>query len=130
MHQIDQLGRVLQQLLAELTGAQGPAASVQDIKQRLNDAIGNAMTDLDRDPQQVVQTLAHEPALTPANADHLAALLWGMADALEEAPSAPEGVKKYRERALSILEHLNATDPNYSLERHAKVAAWKARITR
>jgi len=128
MHQIDQLGLVLQRLMGKLLGTPDPATTLQSTLDQLTTAVGKAVTDVEGDPRDMLNAIAGNPAFTTTNAEHLAELLWRLGDPAEAPAASPHASRACRERALLILEHLNATDRTYSFERHAKVTEWRREL--
>lgn len=127
--QIDQLGRVLGKMLADLLGLkqQGQVSEglkmVDETMQRVLSL--NLVSLVAVNPKELVGWLQQEHHFQP---EHLAT----MADILYEAAQAhllqkdEQTARALWERALAIYEHLEATEPTFSLERHYRIEQLKS----
>ena len=126
--QIDELGKVLIQLLTGLLGlkAQGKIEDgVNFVKQNFHTESGLGFNDLlSVPPQELADFLSVKHKLTNENIDRLADIFYEMADGLE--PKDTTRSRIFFERSLVLHEYLNITDPTYSLERHFKIEDIKA----
>lgn len=127
VRQIEQMGAALRRMLSLALGlpepgteAAGPAQLRQDLCALLKlpeDALPTMA------PAQLVEHVQQDRAANEANLDLLADVLMAMAD---DPGNDPGQAAHFRRQALAILERLNAASPNFSLERHGKVARLRA----
>ena len=120
---IEQLGMVLRGLITGLLGGRDPgeaAMATAQAEQALDEALQLQPGTIATLPAtDLLQHLQHRPDCTEANLDLLADLLIALAD----APGQDIGqAAHYRQQALALMEHLNATGNTFNMERHGKMA--------
>jgi len=123
--QIDQLGRVLGKILADLFGlkTQGLVSEgIEAADQTLKNELDLNIDDLTSIPtEKFIKTLQEGKKLSNDNFDKLADILFLIAEELEHQDPDNEKKKKLYERSLTIYEHLDKTSSTYSFDRHAKI---------
>ena len=125
--QIDQLGRVLGKILADLIGhkAQGQIiAEPEAIYSLLKDALD--IDDLLAIPiAELMTTLLSNNKFNNDNFEKLADILFLMAEEVDQGNKLNLMKNKLFERSLIIYEYLNKSSMTYSLERHLKMVKIK-----
>lgn len=125
LRQIDQLGRVLGKILADLLGlknqghiSEGIAVADQTIRKELDLDI-DALTSIPT--EKFIETLQEDKKLSNDNFDKLGDILFLLAEELDDKGTDSEKKKKLFEKTLAIYEHLDKTDSTYSFDRHLKI---------
>lgn len=125
IRQINQLGRVLGKILADLLGlktkgqvGEGIEAAEQALKSELDLDI-NELAAMPAD--RFIITLREGNQFSDENLEMLADILLTIADELNQIDTDNEKKKKLYEKALIIYEHLDKTGSTYSFERHNKI---------
>jgi len=125
IRQINQLGRVLGKILADLIGlkTQGQIGEgIEAAEQTLNNELGLNIDDLTSSPtEQFIKTLQEGKKLSDDNFDKLADIFFLFAEELDERGTDNEKMKKLYERSLTIYEYLDKTGSTYSFDRHFKI---------
>jgi len=125
IRQINQLGRVLGKILADLIGlkTQGQIGEgIEAAEQTLNNELGLNIDDLTSIPtEQFIKTLQEGKKLSDDNFDKLADIFFLFAEELDERGTDNEKMKKLYERSLTIYEYLDKTGSTYSFDRHFKI---------
>ena len=121
--QIDQLGRVLGKILADLVGliSQGQEdAGIESADQTLKTALELDSDQLaDIPASDFLATLQLNKELNSQNLDILAGILFAIAE--EAIPPENDKKKKLLERSLTIYQHLDKTSSTYSFDRHLRI---------
>jgi len=129
---IDKLARVMAKMLADLLALknQGRLAEAIEITNKAlkNEIALNVDDLLAIEPGSLIKTLQTEKNFDVEHLEHLANILFLMADDLwENEPENKSGDELY-DRCLRLYEYLNKTDSTYSLERHLRIETIKGRI--
>jgi len=123
--QIDQLGRVLGKILADLVGikAHGQASQgIESASQTLKNELGLNIDDLTLIPtDSFLKTLLDTKKFSDNNFEQLAEILFIIAKELNARNTDAGKMKKLYERALIIFEILDKTSSTYSFDRHSKI---------
>jgi tetratricopeptide (TPR) repeat protein len=129
---IDKLARVMAKMLADLLALknQGRIAEAIEITNKAlkNEITLNVDDLLAIEPGSLIKSLQMKNNFDVEHLEHLANILFVMADDLWE--NDPENKKSddLYDRCLRLYEYLNETDSTYSLERHLRIETIKARI--
>ena len=123
--QIDQLGRVLGTILADLIGlkaqgqiSEGIEAADKELKKKLDLNVDN-LTSIST--EKFIKTLQEGKKLSNDNFDKLVDILFLLTEELDERNTDNEKKNKLYERSLTIYEHLEYTSSTYSFDRHFKI---------
>jgi hypothetical protein len=123
--QIDQLGRVLGTILADLIGlkaqgqiSEGIEAADKELKKKLYLNVDN-LTSIST--EKFIKTLQEGKKLSNDNFDKLVDILFLLTEELDERNTDNEKKNKLYERSLTIYEHLEDTSSTYSFDRHFKI---------
>ena len=123
--QIDQLGRVLGTILADLLGfrakgqiGEGIEATDQALKRGLDLNINDLIS---IPPEKFIQRLQEVKKLSNDSFDKLADILFLLAEEPARQDIDNERRKQLYESARVIYEHLDKTSPTYSFDRHYKI---------
>ncbi|MEI6051000.1 MAG: hypothetical protein WCS03_19090 [Bacteroidota bacterium] len=123
--QIDQLGRVLAKILADLTGLKNQGQTgvgYEAADQALINELGLNIDDMTSIPtEKFIKTLQDRRKLSNDNLDNLAEILFLIAEELNHKDTDNGKMKKFYERSLIIYEHLDKTSSTYSFDRHNKI---------
>jgi hypothetical protein len=123
--QIDQLGRVLGKILAEMTGltSQGKTGITSDMTdQALKKELGLGLDDLVTiQTEKFIQTLQETRKVSDENFEKLAGIFFLLAEEPDLNTTSREYRQKLYERALMIYEHLEQTSSTYSFDRHTRM---------
>jgi hypothetical protein len=132
IRQINQLGRVLGKILADLLGlkARGQVgAGIEAAEKELKNEL-----DLDIDvlisipKEEFIKSLQDGKKLSDENLENLAGIFFLIAEELDHKDIAIEKMKKLYERSLIIYEYLDKTSSIYSFDRHFKIERIKKAI--
>ncbi|MEI7663692.1 MAG: hypothetical protein WCK34_15905 [Bacteroidota bacterium] len=123
--QIDQLGRVLGKILADLTGP-GTRGQVSDsmgtVSQALKAALDLNLDELVAIPAETfLEVLKVERNMSSDSFEKLAAILFLVAEETGRHHGDIEKAWKFYEHALVIFEHLDKTSSTYSFDRHSMI---------
>jgi hypothetical protein len=125
IRQINQLGRVLGKILADLIGlkTQGMVGEgIEAAEQALKSELGLNIDDLIAIPtEQFIKTLQESKKMSDDNFDHLADIFLLIAEELDQRGTDNEKKKKLYERSLNIYEYLDKAGSTYSFDRHYKI---------
>ena len=123
--QIDQLGRVLGKILADLTGykARGQAgigieATFLALKNQLDFDIDNMIS---LPSETFIHTLLEGRNMNADSLNSFAEILFILAETTDDTKPGSEKKKKLFERALTIYEYLETSSATYSFDRHSKM---------
>ena len=123
--QIDQLGRALGKILADLIGLKTGgemSEGIEEADQALKNALNLKIDDLISIPaEKFVQTLQEAGKLNNDNLTILADLLLLIAEELDQNEPENEKIKNLYMRSLTIYEHIDKTSSTFSFERHYKI---------
>lgn len=127
--QIDQLGRVLGKILADIMGTptlgqltECMAAADRELKSEM----GFTLNELHSIPAELfIKTLQGNKKLNNDNYDTLADIFFHLAELLRKANNDLDRMQGLYARALMIYEHLDNTSSTYSFERQIKVGKIK-----
>jgi hypothetical protein len=123
--QIDQLGRVLGKVLADLLGLKSTGQLTQGTEaasQTLKSAIGLDIGDLASIPAlEFVETLQKSGKLNDDNLETLAEIMLIVAEDSDQPGADREYVKQLYERSLLLYEYLDQASSLYSYDRHARI---------
>ena len=123
--QIDQLGRVLGKILADLMGlkARGQASlEIESVSQALKTELGLTIDDLTLIPtDSFLTTLLDTKKFSDNNFEQLAEIMFLIAEELNIKNTDVGKMKQLYERALIIFEILDKTSSTYSFDRHSKI---------
>ncbi|MCL2651259.1 MAG: hypothetical protein FWD60_09595 [Candidatus Azobacteroides sp.] len=119
LQQIEEMGRVLGQILLDMMGLKNDAPVsrhiIEEARQTLQDE-----TDLDIDqlmeipPDKFIQALQENKAMNDANLDHFAAILFHIAENTDDKDKATS----LYERSLIIYNYLDQSGEIYSFDRY------------
>lgn len=130
--QIDQLGRVLGKMLADLLGLkqQGQVAEgLAVVEESMQKALSlNLVSLVAIAPPDLVSWLQQKHQFAPEHLEPMADILYEAAEGFL-VQNDPATAKALWERALALYEHLEATETTFSLERHYRIAAIKKLIS-
>jgi hypothetical protein len=123
--QIDQLGRVLGKILADLTGlkSQGQMGDgIEAADHALQNDLGLNISELNAIPIELfISRLQTEKGMRDQTFEQLAGILFTIAEELDDAVTANEKKQKLYERSLVLYEHLDTTSSTYSFDRHMRI---------
>ena len=123
--QIDQLGRVLGKILADLMGlkTRGQASQgIESTSQALKTELGLNIDDLTLIPSDLfLTTLLDTKKFSDNNFEQLAEIMFLIAEELNIKNTDVGKMKQLYERALIIFEILDKTSSTYSFDRHSKI---------
>ena len=130
--QIDQLGRVLGKMLADLLGLkqQGLVSDgLQMVDETMQRVLSlNLISLIAVSPKELVAWLKKEKQFEPEHLEPMADILYEAAEAyLIEKDT--DTARALWERALAIYEHLEETEPTFSLERHYRIEQLKSLLS-
>lgn len=127
--QIDQLGRVLGKILADLTGlkSQGKTSvGIEAVDQVVKNELDFTIDEMTSIPtEKFINILQGGRKLSNDTINNLADILFIIAEELVPSDTDHEKKKKMYERALTIYEHLEKTSSTYSFDRRYKIAQIK-----
>lgn len=130
--QIDQLGRVLGKMLADLLGLkqQGQVAEgLAVVEESMQKALSlNLVSLVAIAPPDLVNWLQQKHQFAPEHLEPMADILYEAAEGFLVQNDAATA-KALWERALALYEHLEATETTFSLERHYRIAAIKKLVS-
>ena len=125
IRQINQLGRVLGKILADLIGlkTQGQIGEgIEAADQTLKNELDLNIDDLTSIPiEKFIKTLQEGKKLSNENFGILADIFFLIAEELDQRGTDNEKKKKLYERSLNIYEYLDKTGSTYSFDRHFKI---------
>jgi len=117
LKQIEELGRVLGQILAKMLGLKNNALAGRQIEEACQTLLNEAELDIERllevPPDQFVQVLQENKAMNDANLDSFAAILFHFAENTENEDKAT----LFYERSLLIYGYLEHSSNLYSFDR-------------
>lgn len=123
--QIDQLGRVLGKVLADLLGLKSTGQLTQGTEaasHTLKGAIGLDIGDLASIPAlEFVETLQKSGKLNDDNLETLAEIMLIVAEDSDQPGAAREYVIQLYERSLLLYEYIDQASSLYSYDRHARI---------
>ena len=123
--QIDQLGRVLGKILADLTGfrARGQMGEgIEAADQAIKAELGLSINDLISIPtENFINKLQESRKVSDDNFDKLADLFFQLAEELDQSGTDNEKMQNLYERSLMMYDHLDQTSLTYSFDRHTKI---------
>jgi hypothetical protein len=123
--QIDQLGRVLGKLLADILGFRSKGqvnAGIETTNQVLKNELGLNIDDLiSISDGDFIKILQDEKKLNNENLDNLAEILFLFAEEPDSPDADNSKVNMLYEKALILYEHINETSSVYSFDRHLKI---------
>lgn len=123
--QIDQLGRVLGKLLADLIGLKNQGEVSEGIEitsQKLKDELDLDLEDLINMPaDELLPSLQLKNSFSKEGLEKLADILLIIADDTYNRQDNKERSKSFYFKSLNIYEHLEKTETTYSFERHYKI---------
>jgi len=127
--QIDQLGRVLGKILADLSGLKVRGhmnEGIEAASQVLKTELGFNTGDLALIPADgFLQTLLETGKFSDSNFEQLAELMFLIAEELHSRNTDVGKMNNLYERSLIIYEILDQVSPTYSIERHNKIGKIK-----
>lgn len=129
--QIDQLGRVLGKMLADLLGLK-QQGQVNEGLQLVNETMQkvlslNLISLVAVSPKELVGWLQREHQFKPEHLETMAHILYEAAEGFL-LQNDTETAKALWERALALYEHLEASESTFSFERHQRIEAIKKLI--
>ena len=123
--QIDQLGKVLGKILADLLRLKSGGsldAGIEEAGQALKMELGLNIDGLVSIPaESFITTLLEIRKFTDNNFEELAEILFLIAEELYTSNTQNEKMKKLYERSLIIFELLDNMSSTYSFDRHTKI---------
>jgi hypothetical protein len=123
--QIDQLGRVLGKILADLIGLKAKGQVSEGIEAASEALKGELDLDIDDlasiPPEKFLLILKEEKKLSDINFEKLADILFLLAEKPDLFNSDKDRRSKLYERSLIMYEYLDKTSSTYSFERNAKI---------
>ena len=123
--QIDQLGRVLGKILADLMGLKArrqASLEIESVIQALKTELGLTIDDLTLIPtDSFLTTLLDTKKFSDNNFEQLAEIMFLIAEELNIKNTDVGKMKQLYERALIIFEILDKTSSTYSFDRHSKI---------
>jgi hypothetical protein len=130
--QIDQLGRVLGKMLADMLGLkqQGQVGeAMQLVDETMQRVLSlNLISMIAVSPRELVVWLRQEHQFQPEHLAPMADILYESAEGfLLQKDTAT--ARALWERAQAIYEHLEATETTFSLERHYRIAQIKSLLS-
>jgi hypothetical protein len=130
--QIDQLGRVLGKILADLTGlkARGQAGNgIEAADQALKNELNLDINELSSIPSgRFISTLMEDRKLSSETLEKLAEILFIIADTIEQSPETRRRSQELYERSLLLYEYTDKSSTTYSFDRHQKIENLKCLI--
>jgi len=132
--QIDQLGKVLGKLLADLIGL-GPKGQTTERIARTNHVFKKELNlDIEKlmviPPDKMVDRLKETKKLSFDHLDKIADIFFLLAESCDEKDIYREKRKYFYQLSGLIYEHLNKNDKTYSLERQFKLGKIKKVLVR
>lgn len=132
IRQINQLGRVLGKILADLLGlkARGQVGEgIEAAEQELNNELDLNIDVLIWIPkEEFIKSLKDGKKLSDENLENLAGIFFLIAEELNQKGMVNEKMKKLYERSLIIYEYLDNNSSIYSFDRHFKIEKIKKAI--
>jgi hypothetical protein len=132
IRQINQLGRVLGKILADLLGlkTQGQIGEgIEAAKQALKNELDLNIDDLISIPtEQFIKTLQVGKKLSDDDFDKLADIFLLIAEELDKSGADDDKKEKLYEKALTIYEYVDKTGSTYSFDRHSKIEKIKSAL--
>ena len=123
--QIDQLGRVLGKILADLMGLKArrqASLEIESVSQALKTELGLTIDDLTLIPtDSFLTTLLDAKKFSDNNFEQLAEIMFLIAEELNIKNTDVGKMKQLYERALIIFEILDKTSSTYSFDRHSTI---------
>jgi hypothetical protein len=127
--QIDQLGKALGKILADLLGlhSHGEAGiGIEAADQALKAELDLNMDDLTLIPSgNFIQALLEGRNLNNESLEKLAEILFLIAENTREGNKSSEKINELYERALILYEYTDKTGTTYSIDRHRKIGQLK-----
>jgi len=125
IRQINQLGRVLGKILADLLGlkAQGLVSEgIEAAEQALKNELDLNIDDLNSiSTERFIKTLQEGKKLSDDDFDKLADIFLLIAEELDESGADNDKKEKLYKKALTIYEYVDKTGSTYSFDRHSKI---------
>jgi len=129
MKQINQLGRVLGKILADLIGLKTNGQvgeGIEAAEQALKNELELEIDDLISIPaEKFIQILQEKKKFSDDDFEKLADIFYLIAEELEQKGTNNEKMKKFYERSLIIYKYLDKTGSTYSFDRHLKIDKMK-----
>ena len=129
--QIDQLGRVLGKMLADLLGLKQQGQVSEGLKmvdETMQKVLSlNLISLVAVNPKELAGWLQREHQFTPEHLEPMANILYEAAEGFLLQNDA-KTAKALWERALALYEHLEASESTFSFERHQHIQAIKKLI--
>ena len=123
--QIDQLGRALGKILADLLGSGSGGHSFDGMEaadHALKGELGMDLKDLTVIPMEnFIQTLQENAKFSLDNLDKLAEIFFLLAEECDVEGKDPEKKRNFYERSLAMYNHLDNTSLTYSFDRHKRM---------
>jgi hypothetical protein len=117
LKQVEELGRVLGQILANMLGLSNGALAVRQIEETCQALRNEADLDIEQlleiPPDKFVQALQENKAMNNANLEHFATILFHIAENTEDKAKAAV----FYERSLIIYGYLDHSGGIYSFDR-------------
>jgi hypothetical protein len=130
--QIDQLGRVLGKILADLTGLRSQGATgigLEAADYALKEELGFDLSALASIPKEnFIQTLQEVKYFSNENLDNLAGIMFLVAEEPYHGGAETGEKKRLYERSFIIYGHLEMASSTYSFDRHVKMDKIKIRL--
>jgi|SRR6056297_777103 len=131
MRQIEQAGRVLGKVLADLTGMKNQGKLQEGIgqtEQTLQSELGLSIEELIGIPvDQLINSLLEKEHMFQENFEKLADLLVELGDGYEQQNYLEKSRDLYQ-RALVLYEHVDEAGSAFSFNRHSKIQQLKAQL--
>jgi len=131
MRQIEQAGRVLGKVLADLTGMKNQGKLQEGIgqtEQTLQSELGLSIEELIGIPvDQLINSLLEKEHMFQENFEKLADLLVELGDGYEQQNYLEKSRDLYQ-RALVLYEHVDEAGSAFSFNRHSKIQRLKAQL--
>jgi hypothetical protein len=122
--QIDQLGRVLGKILADLLGPESHGTTMENVESVIRDLTGKmGVTEYDpfsRPPGEFIEQLKDAKGFNEDNFNTLADIFILLAECTDPGTSMDQKQTMYG-LALAIFEHLDQVSHTYSFDRHLKM---------
>ena len=131
--QIDQLGRVLGDILSDLLGrkTQGQISErIEIVNQKLKNSLDLDIEDLITIPtDKFIRTLKVKNNMTNDSFDILGNIFFLLAEEIDYRDNEIEKRRYLYQHSLIIYEYLNNTSSTYSFDRHLKIEKIKKALT-
>jgi hypothetical protein len=123
--QIDQLGRVLGKILADITGLSSNSNGSDGIEiadQLIKDELALNFSEMYQMPaEKVIQILRGNKKFSDENIDKVADIFFMLAEKPGRNGASIDQKQKFLGLALAFYEHLDKTSLTYSFDRHLKI---------